>query len=43
MAEAKKDKTKLALATAPRKASELPWWDEYYTDRTKIRDRELFA
>jgi hypothetical protein len=42
-AEGRKDRTKLALATAPRKARDVPWWNEYYTDRTKIRDRELFA
>jgi phosphatidylserine/phosphatidylglycerophosphate/cardiolipin synthase-like enzyme len=42
-AEGKKDRTKLALATAPQTATDVPWWREYYTDRTKIRDRELFA
>jgi phosphatidylserine/phosphatidylglycerophosphate/cardiolipin synthase-like enzyme len=41
--EAADDETKLALATAPQTAGDVPWWDEYYTDRTKIRDRELFA
>ena len=34
---------KLQLRRPPRLPGETPWWDEDYTDRTKIRDRELFA
>jgi hypothetical protein len=41
--EAKKAKEKLVLARPPRKPGEKPWWDEYYSDARKIRDRELFA
>jgi len=41
--EVKNAKEKLALAKPPRKPGEIPWWDEYYTDAHKIRDRELFA
>lgn len=33
---------KLELAKPP-KAGEKPWWDKYYTDKTYIRDRQLFA
>jgi hypothetical protein len=40
---AKKAKKKLQLARPPQKAGEKPWWDEYYKDPRKIRDRELFA
>jgi len=41
--EARAAKKKLELAKPPRKRSDKPWWAEYYTDRVKIRDRELFA
>jgi phosphatidylserine/phosphatidylglycerophosphate/cardiolipin synthase-like enzyme len=41
--EARTAKKKLELAKPPRKRGEKPWWDEYYTGRQKIRDRELFA
>lgn len=41
--EAKKKKKKLQLQKPPKKASEKPWWNEYWTDAVKIRDRELFA
>jgi PLD-like domain len=41
--EARTAKKKLELAKPPRKRSDKPWWAEYYTDRVKIRDRELFA
>jgi phosphatidylserine/phosphatidylglycerophosphate/cardiolipin synthase-like enzyme len=41
--EAKKAKTKLVLARPPRTPGEEPWWAEDYTDRRKIRDRQLFA
>ena len=33
----------LELARAPRRADAKPWWDEYYTDPHKIRDRVMFA
>jgi phosphatidylserine/phosphatidylglycerophosphate/cardiolipin synthase-like enzyme len=36
-------KRQLVLAKPPRTAGEVPWWEEHYTDRSKIRDRELFA
>lgn len=32
----------LALARPP-KSGEKPWWDKYYTDHVKRRDREVFA
>jgi phosphatidylserine/phosphatidylglycerophosphate/cardiolipin synthase-like enzyme len=35
--------TQLFLKKPPRKSGEKPWWDEDYTDKRKIRDRELFA
>jgi phosphatidylserine/phosphatidylglycerophosphate/cardiolipin synthase-like enzyme len=41
--EARAAKKKLELAKPPRKRGNKPWWAEYYTDRVKIRDRELFA
>ena len=41
--EAKKAKKKLELVRPPRTAGEKPWWDEYYTDIEKIRDRQLFS
>jgi phosphatidylserine/phosphatidylglycerophosphate/cardiolipin synthase-like enzyme len=41
--EAKKAKAKLSLATSPRAAGDVPWWQEYYTDATKIQDRVLFS
>jgi phosphatidylserine/phosphatidylglycerophosphate/cardiolipin synthase-like enzyme len=41
--DAKKAKKKLELAKPPRKPKEKAWWEEDYTDRVKIRDRELFA
>jgi phosphatidylserine/phosphatidylglycerophosphate/cardiolipin synthase-like enzyme len=42
-ADAKKAKKELVLAKPPRSDAEKPWWDEFYTDPQKIRDRELFA
>jgi phosphatidylserine/phosphatidylglycerophosphate/cardiolipin synthase-like enzyme len=42
-ANAKKAKKQLVLAKPPREAGEAPWWDEYYSDARKARDRELFA
>lgn len=41
--EAKRAKKKLVLAKPPRKPGEKPWWNEYFTNARKIRDRELFA
>lgn len=43
MKEAKQESKPLFLAKPPRKAGEKPWWEEYYTNDRKIRDRELFA
>jgi phosphatidylserine/phosphatidylglycerophosphate/cardiolipin synthase-like enzyme len=31
------------LTTPPRKAGEKPWWDPYWSDPQKVRDREVFA
>lgn len=42
-ADAKKAKKELVLAKPPRNELETPWWDEFYTNPQKIRDRELFA
>jgi phosphatidylserine/phosphatidylglycerophosphate/cardiolipin synthase-like enzyme len=33
----------LVLAKPPRAPGEKPWWEEYYTDPQRIRDREMFA
>lgn len=33
----------LTLATPPRKAGEKPWWDPYWSDPQRVRDREVFA
>jgi phosphatidylserine/phosphatidylglycerophosphate/cardiolipin synthase-like enzyme len=41
--EAKKAREELALTKPPRKPGEKPWWEAYYTDGRKIRDRELFS
>lgn len=41
--EAKKARKTLQLAKPPRARGEKPWWDEYYTDERKARDRTLFA
>ncbi|MCC7537456.1 MAG: phospholipase [Deltaproteobacteria bacterium] len=40
---AKAAKEKLELAPAPSAAGEEPWWQPYYTDARRIRDRILFA
>lgn len=32
-----------ALKWPPRKAGEKAWWEEYYDDKRKVRDREMFA
>ena len=41
--EASTAKTRLTLATPPRARGEKPWFDEYWTDPQRIRDRKLFA
>lgn len=41
--EAKKARKKLTLAKPPANQNEKPWWDEYYSDPRKVRDRELFS
>lgn len=41
--QAKTKKKKLELAKPPQKARDKAWWEEYYSDHIKIRDRELFA
>jgi phosphatidylserine/phosphatidylglycerophosphate/cardiolipin synthase-like enzyme len=33
----------LVLAKPPRDPSQKPWWQPYWEDPTKIRDREMFA
>jgi len=41
--KAKTARKSLTLALAPSKSGEKPWWDEDYTNKLKIRDREIFA
>lgn len=41
--EAKDAGKPFALAEPPRDPDEKPWWDAYYTDPQKVRDRETFA
>jgi phosphatidylserine/phosphatidylglycerophosphate/cardiolipin synthase-like enzyme len=41
--EAKKARNKLALAKPPQNQSNKAWWEEYYSDARKVRDRKLFA
>jgi phosphatidylserine/phosphatidylglycerophosphate/cardiolipin synthase-like enzyme len=41
--EAKDADKPFALAKPPRNPDEKPWWDAYYTDPQKARDREVFA
>ncbi|HEX5928004.1 MAG TPA: phospholipase D-like domain-containing protein [Solirubrobacterales bacterium] len=41
--EAKDSGKPLMLAKPPRKPGEKPWWDKYYSDPQRARDRELFA
>jgi phosphatidylserine/phosphatidylglycerophosphate/cardiolipin synthase-like enzyme len=41
--EAKRARKKLQLARPPRKAGEIAWWEAHFTNKRKIRDRELFA
>lgn len=41
--ESKEGITQLSLAKPPRKKGEKAWWQDYYSKRMKIRDRELFS
>ena len=41
--EAKTAKKTLQLSRPPRKLGEKAWWEDYYSNARKIRDRELFA
>jgi phosphatidylserine/phosphatidylglycerophosphate/cardiolipin synthase-like enzyme len=41
--EAKTARKTLTLTKPPRKPGETAWWEEYYTDSQKKRDRDLFA
>jgi hypothetical protein len=41
--EAGKQGDRLFLARPPREQGELPWWDKFYSDPQKVRDREIFA
>ena len=40
--ENKNSKTKLTLQKPPIK-KEKAWWHEYYSDKRKIKDREMFS
>jgi phosphatidylserine/phosphatidylglycerophosphate/cardiolipin synthase-like enzyme len=35
--------SKLELATPPKTADDKPWWDRYWTEPARARDRELFS
>ncbi|MFN5168937.1 MAG: phospholipase D-like domain-containing protein [Cyclobacteriaceae bacterium] len=39
----KKGKAKIELKLAPEKAGETAWWQPFFTDARKIKDRKLFA
>lgn len=41
--EAKAKKKVIALKKPPRKAGEKAWWEEDYTNKRKIKDREMFG
>jgi PLD-like domain len=41
--EAGKKGDRLFLEKPPREQGEVPWWDKYYSDPPKARDREIFA
>lgn len=41
--EAQKARKTLMLQKPPSNSTEKPWWDEYYTDKRKVKDRELFS
>lgn len=36
-------KEKLELLLPPKDKKQKPWWDKFYTDKRRIRDRELFS
>src|SRR5215211_1071651 len=38
-ANAEEEAKPLVLSRPPREPGEVPWWDEYYTDPQKVRDR----
>lgn len=41
--QAKAARDRLYLAKPPKTDSEAAWWDKYYTDPRKIKDREMFG
>lgn len=41
--ESKDSNEPLVLAKPPRRSGEKPWWEKYYTEPQKVRDREVFA
>lgn len=41
--ENKEEGKPFALKRPPRIAGEKAWWEEYYDDKRKVRDREMFA
>lgn len=41
--EAKESHKKLYLSKPPRNKEEKPWWDKFFTDPKKIKDREMFC
>lgn len=42
-AEAKKEGKPLNLQRPPSEVGEKPWWDRFYTNPAKVKDRETFA
>lgn len=42
-AETKGQKHSINLRLPPRKKGEKPWWDQYWTVKQKINDREMFG
>ena len=42
-ANATEKKDKLELQFAPANKKEKPWWNKFYVDKRRIRDRELFS
>ncbi|MCE8179120.1 phospholipase [Porphyromonas gingivalis] len=43
LAQAEEDNMRLFLTKAPRTKDEKPWWEKFYTDPKKIKDREMFC
>ncbi len=43
LAQAEEDNIRLFLTKAPRTKDEKPWWEKFYTDPKKIKDREMFC